>query len=663
MSRLHPRTKAVALLCLVLGCSASSGDETVADGGGPIKGDSGSAPDASTGPQRDAGADANTPPGDDAGGATDGGAADDAGSSSDGGTIACERGSTETQWASNCPSTPKTCKAGTWSDPGSTTNDPLQCESAHFAVHSPAGTITPQQCEAATSALETLVWPVYFGAPFLFPEPYCDSDTKYKTSIVIHSDYGLTGGGWGNGYMGMWIGPSATNDHWGLAHEFMHAVQAQTKGLDCGGAASNNFCGWIYESHANFMAHQLPEYRADVHCSEMLVNAPHLYLGSTRDRYCNWQFMEFLKDKHCASAVTDIWTTSQKSNDPFLNIAATRGFDVAKLNDFFGEWAMHNVTWDYKNLDGTDQGKVYREKYGSLTDVSRRERRLRTTRLLPMNDGAPHYVVSAAQAPQRWGYNIVRLHPEAGAASVRVKFRGVIQPEAHSDFRWGLVATDAALTKPRYSTLQRGTDGELDFCVNTDEALFLVVVATPSQHQKIVWDEPYPNIYRYPYMVELAGAQPEGSQPNAPNPSPNGMRWPNGGGWVANGATVASSAYVAPFASVLSGTVGASARIEDSAIIDGANVMSGTVGGLSILSGNFTLSGSAVVNLAWPYGPTFFERPQSAGGTARLLGELELRGANTSKTSGSYCGFADAATASNCAMPDVTTPPPYTFRP
>ena len=85
-----------------------------------------------------------------------------------------------------------------------------------------------------------------------FPEPYCDSTTKYKASIVIHSDYGLTGGGWGNGYMGMWVGPGATADHWGLAHEFMHAVQSRRRGLACGGPASNNFCGWIYESHANW---------------------------------------------------------------------------------------------------------------------------------------------------------------------------------------------------------------------------------------------------------------------------------------------------------------------------------------------------------------------------------------------------------------------------
>ena len=39
---------------------------------------------------------------------------------------------------------------------------------------------------------------------------------------------------------------------------------------------------------------------------------PHLYYGSTRDRYCNWQFFEFLKDKHCYKAVNDMWASSRR---------------------------------------------------------------------------------------------------------------------------------------------------------------------------------------------------------------------------------------------------------------------------------------------------------------------------------------------------------------
>jgi len=149
--------------------------------------------------------------------------------------------------------------------------------------------------------------------------------------------------------MGMWVGPGATADHWGLAHEFTHAVQSQTKGLACGG--STNYCGWIYESHANWQAQQTAEYHTtDVHCSEMLANAPHLYLGSTRHRYCNWQFMEFLKDKYCYQAVNDIWNSKTTSNDPFTNIASTRGWNTSQLNDFFGDLDKSSSTIKPSNL-------------------------------------------------------------------------------------------------------------------------------------------------------------------------------------------------------------------------------------------------------------------------------------------------------------------------
>jgi hypothetical protein len=578
-------------------------------------------------------------------------------------------GTTTTAWATSCATAPSaTCTAGTWTDPGSTTNDPVVCQSAHFAVHAPTGTITTAQCTQATDELENVIWPNLFGSPIFFPEPYCNSATKYKASIVIHSDYGLTGGGWGSGYMGMWVGPGATADHWGLAHEFMHAVQSTTKGLSCGGANTSNFCGWIYESHANWRSFQLPEYHTtNVHCSEYLDNAPHLYLGSTRDRYCNWQFMEYLKDRYCYAAVNAIWTAPTPSNDPFTNIMSTRGWTLAQLNDFLAEWAMHNITWDYVDpapqaTGGMNLGAVFRSSYGPPTDTSKPERRLRLARLEQMDAAARRYAVHPLQAPQRWGYDVVRLFPDPGASAVTVTFRGVLQgAAAHTDFRWGLVATDAAATKPRYSAIQSGTDGALSFCVNAGESLWLVVMATPSVQQQIYWDQLYPSIIRYPYMIQLGDAQPDGYQPGAPNPSSAGARWSNGGGWVASGASVATGAYVGPMAAVLSGTVGATAKIDGHAVIVGGTVSSGTVTGLSIVGSGMTVAGGTE-NVSWPYAPGWFERPQSISGTAQLLGDIEYRGADQTETSGSYCGFVDDTISSNCTGADATVAPPYTWR-
>ena len=508
-----------------------------------------------------------------------------------------------------------------------------------------------------------------FGSPIFFPEPYCNSATKYKASIVVHDDYGLTGGGWGSGYMGMWVGPGATADHWGLAHEFMHAVQAQTKGLSCGGASTNNYCGWIYESHANFMPHQLAEYRDEVHCSEMLFNAPHLYLGSTRDRYCNWQFMEYLKDKYCYEAVNQIWTSSTSSNDPFSNIASTRGWSTSELNDFFGEWAMHNVTWDYADPaptvanDPADPGAVFRGAYKSITDISKPERRLRLTSLEPL-DGAVaqnrRFVSPYLWAPQRWGYNVVRLTPDAGATSVTVTFRGVTQADADSDWRWGLVATDAGMTKPRYSALKRGADAELTFCVNAGEPLFLVVMGTPSEQKHILWDQAFETIPRYPYMVAFEGAWPTGYEGGMPGACAKGSRWANGGGCVVGSPP--STVYVGPFAQILGGTVSGNARIEDHAVITSGTVSGGTVGGLTILSDSFSVNGATARASFYPLG--FFESGQTISGSTILYGDIEFRGQNYSRTSGTCSGFVDSATCvpGGTTVNDVTIAGPYAWR-
>jgi hypothetical protein len=191
-------------------------------------------------------------------------------------------------------------------------------------------------------------------------------------------------------------------------------------------------------------------------------------------------------------------------------------------------------------------------------------------------------------------------------------------------------------------------------------------MGTPSVQQHIVWDQLYPTIYRYPYMVQLLNAQPEGYQGNAPNPSTNGSRWSNGGGWVASEASVAQGAYVGPYAAVLGGTVGAAARIEDHATILKATISSGVVGGLTVLANGFSVSGSAKVAVAWSYSPSCpgqFEQPQSVSGSAELFGDLEYRGANLSKTNGKYCGFVDSTVDNNCATTDLNVAPPYAWRP
>ena len=150
------------------------------------------------------------------------------------------------------------------------------------------------------------------------------------------------------------------------------------------------------------------------------------------------------------------------------------------------------------------------------------------------------------------------------ATSVGVTFRGVTQSAANSDWRWGLVAVNG--TTARYSSMQRGSDAAVSLCINSGESVYLVVMATPSVYQSVVWDQAYSTIYRFPYMVQLAGAWPESFPAGAQTACPAGTsRVANGGG--CGPSSLPATVYVGPYAQVLGGAVSGNVRIDDHATV------------------------------------------------------------------------------------------------
>jgi len=578
------------------------------------------------------------------------------------------------------------CQPGTWTVvSGGPEDQAVRYETAHFAFRWKGEDASQENAVAAGKYLEG-VW-AYFIDTVRFPEPYCDTAAKHKANINLDPTFGLSGGPTGERDMGMWMGPSALKDRWGLAHEFTHALQASTRSFRDG-----KYVGWLWESHANWMPHQLPEFRGEVHCSELLVNFPHLYYGSTRDRYCNWQLLEHLKNKYGYHAVNDIWDKALKQgepgyldDDPFSVLMRNQNWTIDQLNDEIGEWAMRNVAWDYVDQAGNDQGEVYRTKYGSYDERSG-IRPLRVTALDPLDSANGRYAVPSAWAPQRFGYNIVRLIPDAGAKTINVNFRGVVQTQAAgslvgmaedppsipppaSDWRWGVVVIGGD-GEPRYSPLAGGADGQMIVPLKTsDRAVYLVVAGTPSIQHKIQWDQPYYSIYRYPWMVELQGAVPEGLQPGA-KPATGGKPHRNGGGWVADAAKVDATAYVGPYARVLGGVVKDQARIEDHALVRGG-VVSGraVIGAMSIIDDGVTVTDEAVVRTTF-MGIGAFEKGTVLSGKAQIIGDAEVRG-GPKLSKGVYSGFVDEASQNNPKLgsdfiappPEVTTSAPYSWRP
>lgn len=579
------------------------------------------------------------------------------------------------------------CVPGTYTVVSGTPEEaPVQYETEHYAFRWKDGTVNKADAVSAGEKLE-YIWKFYMEGT-KFAVPYCDTDNKHKANINLDPTFALSGGPTGERDMGMWIHPLSLKDNWGLAHEFAHGLQGSSRGF-----RDSVYSGWLWENHANWITHQLPFFRDNVHCSEMLVNFPHLYYGSTRDRYCSWQFLEYVKNEFGYEAVNGLWSKALKpgqagyeQEDPFVVLMRNQDWSVAELNDVFGNWALHNVNWDYINPDGSDQGVIYREKYGSY-DQRDGQRFLRVTQLDPIDAQKRQFAVPADWAPQRWGYNIVKLIPDAGAKKVTVTFRGVVQAKAAnalpglenepaavvdpgSNWRWGVVAIGAD-GQSRISPVVDGADGDMIFPVKaTDKALYLIVMGAPDVYQKIQWDQPWHSVYRYPWMASFAGAMPEGYQPGAADPTPKGHRHANGGGWVADGAQVDASAYVGPRARVLSGKVLGKARIEDHAIVNGGEVSGeAVVSGLSLISNGVKVIDKAAVRTSF-MGIGQFEPNAVIGGTAKLYGDVELRG-GPNLTHGAYSGFVDAESQKDAKKgaqlsdfpPEVTAKPDYKWRP
>ena len=517
--------------------------------------------------------------------------------------------------------------------------------------------ISTSDAEGVLQSLEK-VYSFYIDSlGWMLPFPK-SSDRKLKSNIYVFETLPSLYGGQdyvkalnGEYGPGMWIGVGALKDYWGTSHEFAHGLQGVA-----GWLGNNSHSGWMAESHANWMAHQYNP--NDAHCSEYLINFPYLYYGSTRDRYCNWQFLEHLKEEFGggnkgAHEVNRIWMESIRDGEdgrmeqtPFSAMMMVYGWSLEQLNEQFGKFAMKNATLEYAPA----KKSLYKKSYGDYEFKTRRDaswgdnyrRHSRVTMLNKMkcessenSDGnvatencADRYISPSYWAPQRWGYNLVRIYPES-AGKVTVKFRGIVQekptvngytcfgdntdyykgktykwcnyapdklPDPASGWTVGLVAEGADGT-PRYSEMKHGTGFNLEIETKAnDKALWLAVTATPTEMQTILWDQFYYSIYRYPYMIEVVNGAPEGYTKDFWKPAGfNGTtvsgyaQHSNGGGWVSNKAKVAATAYVGPDAVVNGGTVSGNARIEDFAVVNG-----GTISGNAVVRGRALVTAGSI---------------------------------------------------------------------
>ncbi len=393
---------------------------------------------------------------------------------------------------------------------------------------------------------------------------------KFKHEVVINETWnsGFTGyafGGWADEKIGgMWVAPWATNGPAVLAHEFTHMNQCMVFLQYPGRGLNMPYSGFFWESHANYMMKNFTDTYTGVNIERYIFTSM-MHYSTTRRRYENVYFLDYLADKYGMQTVNDIWRKADpKLSHPLTSLRdSVLKYSQSDLNDDFGEHAMKNVTWDYSGgakiksaIKGIDPIFVQR-MYTILDSVK---------------DEPGKFVVPEYLAPGDYGYNIIQLFPDAGSNTITIDFEGTENsPSGGAGWRYGFVGVDNQGI-PRYSPLYSLAVETITFSLSSsDSAVFFVVTGAPEKHHNYAWEAGYPKVYRYPYTITIQGAIPGGHKPgyNKPVNIQAGAPHANGGGWVSSTASVDPTAYVGQNAQVLDqAKVLNNARIEGFAIVN-----------------------------------------------------------------------------------------------
>ena len=164
--------------------------------------------------------------------------------------------------------------------------------------------------------------------------------------------------GWAYGGRDLVVDPGAMLEGSSVVpHEFGHVLQSHL-----GGFTGHQIVGWIWESHANWCAHQfIPSAPMTL---EWWHARCHYELASTRHNYGSWLFLQTMREdpRFPADACFQFWVTSARAADPqrgatedvftslmryCVEAGIWEGDGVDGLGALVGDMARRMVTMDF----------------------------------------------------------------------------------------------------------------------------------------------------------------------------------------------------------------------------------------------------------------------------------------------------------------------------
>jgi hypothetical protein len=471
---------------------------------------------------------------------------------------------------------------------------------------------------------------------------------QYKIDVIVTTTWNntalnawATGGSADNKVGVINVAPGAAQPgSWGLAHELGHVFQNFTFLGKSGVGFTDPSAGTFWETSAEYMAMQV---YPDGGAGDLtrFLRTENLAYSSSRHHYGAWMLVQYIVDKHGGIPMFNrIWNEAKPNEHPLETYRRIAGLTQDQLNAQLGEYAEHQVTYDYSNA--SHFMPFIRNVYGAGF--------LNAYNGVPVSLVGNHYAIPDDLAPSDYGYNKIKLVPSSDGALVKLHLK------SHVSNSYGFVAVKNGV--PRYGPVTTAADGQISFQLQSGEnELYLVVVGTPSAIHHYAFLDGYTKNYRYPYEFAVSGATPSGYEPGYQKPAATGGgHWhSNGGGWVDNRANVAATAYVGPRAAVYgNSTVSGNARIEDLAWVNSGATLSGNavLKDNAIAQGGANLSGSIVVG-----GDAEFATACGAG-TYLLFNPDRGCDGRTGETdvNPTYAHFADT----DVAITGGTTTPPTT---
>lgn len=326
---------------------------------------------------------------------------------------------------------------------------------------------------------------------------------KYKVLFyVIGGKEGTAFGGGAEDKIGLLWTPAArmTSAPYGaLAHELGHSFQYLVHADGAWGFTSSpkgSRGQSIFEMTSQYMLWQVyPEWMTfENYHLVSFMRQTHLAFLHEENQYHSPYVLEYWSEKHGIDFIGKLWRKAVKGEDAVMAYKRLTAIDQQNFNDEIFDAARRFITWDMKRIEKV--AAPYANQHSSTLNAV----------------GNDWYRIAAANCPQNYGYNGIKLKVPAAGTTVRLQFKGIAGESGFrainkdkAGWRYGFVAVKEDGNRIYSDTFSK-SEGAATFKLPAGtKYLWLVVSGAPKTHWEHISDGKTDNDEQWPYQIKLSG--------------------------------------------------------------------------------------------------------------------------------------------------------------